>query len=224
MKVSERAFIVVIEDEPDLLELLEYRLKKEGYEVEGFLSTKNVRRLLEEESVDMLIVDRNLPGVEGSEFVKELREEGYDVAVIFLSAKESAKDIEEGFLSGADDYITKPFNMNELLLRIKALLKRTRRVSEVLCYKDIRMNLSSREVFVDGRKIELTKLEFELLYEFLKNKNQVLSREYLLEKVWRDGALERSVNVAIKRLKEKIDPTRGKNYIESIRGVGYKLI
>jgi DNA-binding response OmpR family regulator len=219
-----KAFIIIIEDEPDLLELLEYHLQKEGYEVEGFLSTKNVSSFLEEESPDIMIVDRNLPGVEGSEYVKNLRQKGIDIPVIFLSAKDSLKDIEEGFLRGGDDYVTKPFEMRELLLRVKAVLKRSKGLRDILVYKDIKMDLNSREVLVGGKKIELTKLEFDLLSEFIKNKNQVLSRDYLLEHIWQDGAQERSVNVAIKRLKAKIDPKKEKNYIDSIWGVGYKLI
>jgi len=221
---TSKALIALIEDEADLLELLEYNLTKEGYEVEGFLSTKNVKRFLDEENVDLLIVDRNLPGKEGSEFVKELRNEGIDIPVIFLTAKGSEQDIESGFLRGADDYITKPFNMNELLLRIKALLRRTKKQVEKLTYRDITIDLAQREVRIEGELVELTKLEFDLLSEFVKNARNVLTREYLLEHVWKDLAQERSVNVAIKRLKEKIDPDRSKNYIEAIRGVGYRLV
>lgn len=219
--------IVVIEDEEDLLELLEYKLSKEGYEVEGFLSTKNVYNFLEEESVDLMIVDRNLPGEEGSEFVKSIRSKGIDIPVIFLSAKNADLDIEMGFLRGGDDYITKPFNMNELILRVKAILKRTKSESfeKILTFRDIVLDLNKREVYIDKRKVDLTKLEFDLLCTFIKNKNMVLSREYLLENVWNKDEIhqDKTVNVAIKRLKEKIDPKKDKNYIESIRGIGYKI-
>ncbi|BAF70859.1 response regulator transcription factor [Nitratiruptor sp. SB155-2] len=215
--------IVIIEDERDLLELLEYKLSKE-FEVEGFLSTKKVREFLDEEDVDLLIVDRNLPTEEGSEFVASLRKEGNDIPVIFLTAKDQEKDVEEGFIRGADDYITKPFNFNELILRIKAVLRRYKpQLQDHIEYKDIVMIPSSNEVFVDGNPIHLTKLEFRLLMEFVANAGRVLSRDHLLENVWGDMKQERSVNVAIKRLKEKIDPNKEKNYIESVRGVGYKL-
>ncbi len=218
-----QAKIVIIEDEPDLLELLEYQLGKE-YEVMGFVDPKRVRAFLDEEGADLLIVDRNLGGVEGSEFVKELRSEGYDVPVIFLSAKGSDRDIEEGFLRGGDDYITKPFNFTELLLRIKAILKRTKpQIQEKLTYRDITLFPASFEAYIAKEKVALTKLEFRLLLEFVKNRCQTLSREYLLENVWGDMKQERSVNVAIKRLKEKIDPKKEKNYIQSVRGVGYRL-
>jgi DNA-binding response OmpR family regulator len=218
------ALIAVIEDEVDLLELLEYHLKKEGYDVEGFTSTKNVRKFLEEEQADLLIVDRNLPGKEGSEFVQELRNDGIEVPVIFLSAKGSEEDIRSGFLRGGDDYIAKPFNMSELLLRVRAILRRTKKEVAHLKHRDIFIDLDKREVKIEKKRVELTKLEFELLRLFVKNAGVVLSREQILQEVWEDPAQERSVNVAIKRLKEKIDPKRSKNYIESIRGVGYKLV
>ncbi|WP_304546109.1 response regulator transcription factor [Sulfurimonas microaerophilic] len=221
------ANIVIVEDEEDLLELLEYTLQKEGYETIGFLNTKTVVQILEEEEIDLLIMDRNLPGVEGSEFVSELRNDGIDVPVIFLSAKDKDEDVEEGFVRGGDDYLTKPFNMKELLLRVKSILKRTsKKVSEgKLSYRDMVLDKSTRELKVDGKNVEVTKLEFDLLCEFITNKNSVLDRDYLLENVWQDSQnyQYKTVNVAINRLKEKIDPDKTKDYIQTVRGVGYKL-
>jgi len=218
--------ILIIEDEEDILELEEYHLQKEGYEVSGFLSTKNVLKFLEEEIVDLLIVDRNLPGAEGSEFVKYLRELGFDMPVIFVSAKVEDDEVEEGFLRGGDDYLRKPFNMNELLFRVKALLKRAKvEECDVLKHRDLTLDISKRELFVDGENILVSRLEFELLSYFLKNKDVVLSRYDLLENVWGDDehTQEKTVNVTINRLLKKIDPKKEKNYIEPIRGVGYKL-
>jgi DNA-binding response OmpR family regulator len=221
------ATIVIVEDEEDILELIEYNLKKHDYEVIGFLSTKNVLKILQEESIDLLIMDRNLPGVEGSEFVSKIREDGIDIPVIYLTAKNKDSDIEEGFESGADDYITKPFNMRELILRIKAILKRTKKdiSKSIITYRDLTLNLSSRELHIDAKKIELTKLEFDLLYTLINNKNVVLNREFLLEHVWKsdDFYQDRTVNVAINRLKEKIDPDKNKEYIKTVRGVGYSI-
>jgi len=219
--------IAIVEDEEDLLELLEYNLIKGGYEVIGFLNTKNVLQLLEEEDVDILIMDRNLPGIEGSEFVKEIREGGISIPVIFLSAKVSDREIEEGFLRGGDDYITKPFNMKELVLRVRAMLNRTNKKYNEgkLSYRDLILDKSARELSVDGKVVDITKLEFDLLSEFILNKNSVLDRDYLLENVWGDSQTYqyKTVNVAINRLKEKIDSDKSKNYIETVRGVGYKL-
>ncbi len=221
------AKIVIVEDEEDLLELIEYNLQKEGFEVIGFLNTKTVTQILEEEEIDLLIMDRNLPGVEGSEFVASLREDGILIPVIYLSAKNRDSDIEEGFLSGGDDYMTKPFNMRELIMRVKALLRRTtKKYNEgQLSHRDLLLDKSTRELSVDGIDVEVTKLEFDLLYEFIINKNSVLDRDYLLENVWGDGELYqyKTVNVAINRLKEKIDPDKTKEYIQTVRGVGYKL-
>jgi len=172
-------------------------------------------------------MDRNLPGVEGSEFVQALRKDGFTTPVIYLSAKNADSEIEEGFIRGGDDYITKPFNMKELLLRIKAVLRRTsKKVEEgMLSHRDLLLDKSSRTLTVAGKKADVTKLEFNLLSEFIINKNSVLDRDYLLENVWGDGEeyQYRTVNVAINRLKEKIDPDKTKNYIETVRGVGYKL-
>ncbi|MBS4067641.1 MAG: DNA-binding response regulator [Sulfurimonas sp. RIFOXYD12_FULL_36_11] len=219
--------IIVVEDEEDLLELIEYNLSKEGYEVIGFLNTKTVQRMLVEEDVDLLIMDRNLPGVEGSEFVQALRKDGFTTPVIYLSAKNLDSEVEEGFLRGGDDYITKPFNMKELILRVKALLRRTTKKIEdgTLVHRDLVLDKSSRTLSVDGKIVDVTKLEFNLLSEFILNKNSVLDRDYLLENVWDEGEeyQYRTVNVAINRLKEKIDPEKTKDYIQSVRGVGYKL-
>lgn len=218
--------ILIIEDEEDLLELLEYHLQKEGYETLGFLSTKNVEKCLQEEPIDLLIVDRNLPGVEGSEFVEALRKKGFSQAVIFVTAKDSDANIEEGFMRGCDDYVTKPYNMKELLLRIKAILARTSPVSKsTLSYRDLMLDLEAHRLQVDAKEVELTKLEFDLLRTLIENKSSVLSREFLLEHVWKsdDFFQDKTVNVAINRLKAKIDPTKEKEYIKSIWGVGYTL-
>lgn len=219
--------VVVVEDEEDLLELLEYNLQKEGFDIIGFLDTKTVPQILEEEDIDMLIMDRNLSGVEGSEFVAKLREDGILTPVIFLSAKNSDNEIEEGFIRGADDYVTKPFNMKELIFRINAILRRTTKKHNEgqISFRDLLLNNSTRELSVDGKNVEITKLEFDLLYELMLNKNSVLDRDYLLDNVWGDSEMYqyRTVNVAINRLKEKIDPLKTKDYIQTVRGVGYKL-
>ncbi len=222
-----KAQILIVEDDNDLLELLEHRLMKEGYETLGFLNTKNVRRALNEEMIDLILMDRNLPDIEGSEFIALLREQGMDVPVIYLSAKDTKYHIEEGFLRGADDYLTKPFEMQELLLRINAILRRTK--TEIqrnsLAFRDLELDLNAREVSIDGLPIELTKLEFELLQVMIENRGTVLKRDYLLRHVWGKNEMYqgRTVNVAINRLKEKIDPDKHKDYIKTVRGIGYTV-
>lgn len=222
-----KATILIVEDESDLLELLEYRLGLEGYETMGFLNTKYVRQALSEEPVDLVLMDRNLPDIEGSEFIALLREQGMEIPVIYLTAKVSKFHIQEGFLRGADDYITKPFEMEELLMRISAVLRRTKTMQQVkkMAYRDIELDLNGRTVTIDNDPVELTKLEFELLYTLIDNQSTVLSRDFLLQHVWKksDKRQNRTVNVAINRLKEKIDGGKNKNYIKTVRGVGYTI-
>ena len=219
--------IVVIEDEKDILELIEYHLGKEGYSVTGFLSTENVKRFIDEESPKLLIVDRNLPGTEGSVFVQQLRREGYVIPVIFLTAKDKRGDLEEGFERGGDDYITKPFSHKELLLRIRAILRRSGVGSaEALKFRDIKLDLKRKEAEISGEPVSVTNLEFQLLYTFVKNHGNALEREFLREEVWGggdEGFHDKTINVAISRLKKKIDPEGIKNYFVPVWGIGYKL-
>ncbi len=217
--------VLIVEDEEDILDLIEYTLTKAGYETIGCLDTSNVQAILDEEQIDLIIMDRNLPGLEGSVFIQNMRNEGYNQPVIYLTAKDSSDDIIEGFDRGGDDYITKPFNIDELKARIKAILKRTVKDQEVLRFRDIVYKANSKTFYIDNEKIKLTHLEHDLFLAFLKNQNILLSRESLLEDVWPDSFDKKlkTVNVAIKRLKEKIDPSGDKEYIKSVRGEGYIL-
>lgn len=215
--------ILIVEDEEDVLDLMEYTLSKAGYDVITCIDTSNVRDMLDEEDVALILMDRNLPGIEGSRYISTLRENGYNHPVIYVSAKDSSEDIVEGFDSGGDDYITKPFNLNELKARVKAMIRRTQRVEDVIKYKDIVYSASNKTFSIDSKELKLTHLEHDLFLEFLKNKNMLLTREVLLERVWKDSTNKqlKTVNVAIKRLKENIDPDGSKNYIQAIRGEGY---
>jgi len=220
--------IVVIEDEEDILELIEYHLHKEGYSVTGFLSTENVEQFLEEETPALMLVDRNLPGMEGSEFVAYLREIGYDIPVIFLTAKAKESELEEGFEAGADDYMCKPFSPKELTLRVKALLKRSGALQkqEKLKHKLLTIDLTQKEVYVEASAVTLTNLEFRLLHTFMQHVDQALTRDFLRDEVWGsegEGVNDNAVNVAINRLKNKIDPQNEHNYFHPVWGVGYKF-
>ena len=220
--------IVIIEDEEDILELIEYHLEKEGFTVTGFLSTENVEQFLEEETPSLMIVDRNLPGMEGSEFVSHLRETGYDIPVIFLTAKDQESDLESGFEAGGDDYMTKPFNPKELILRVKALLKRSGAMQkqERLRYKSLSLDLTQKTLQVDNSEVSLTNLEFNLLLTFLQHIDKPLTRDFLREEAWGsegESVNDNAVNVAINRLKNKIDPDNTHNYFHPVWGVGYKF-
>jgi len=220
--------IVIIEDEPDILELLEYHLEKEGYSVMGFLSTDNVEQFLEEETPALLIVDRNLPGVEGSEFVSHIRGIGYNMPVMFLTARDKESDLIEGFSSGGDDYMTKPFSSGELIVRIEALLRRSGVTSDAMIkYRDLVLDMQKRELSIDKEHIELTNLEFKLIHTFVKNPKQPLDRDFLRDEVWGNDSIDfhdKTINVAMNRLKKKIDPQGTKEYFVPVWGVGYKLV
>jgi DNA-binding response OmpR family regulator len=205
--------IGIIEDEEDLLELLEFNLQKEGFDVVGFLNSKKVKDFIYEENPDLLIIDRNLPFIEGSEFVKNLRDEGITTPVIFLSAKNSDDNIIEGFEAGGDDYITKPFNMKELILRIKAVLKRNKPLTKIK-YKTYLLNLDNKTISFNNSTIQLTPNEFRLLKIFFENPKRVISREEISDIL---EISEKSVNVAVNRLNHKL------NIFDSVRGIGYKL-
>jgi DNA-binding response OmpR family regulator len=224
-KIDPIATILIIEDNEDLLEIEEFHLLKEGYRVIGLTSTKEVESILKE-GVDLMLVDRTLPHVEGSEFVAYLRDKGVTTPVMFVSAKDTDAEIEEGFMRGADDYLRKPFNIQELIYRVKAILRRTNSIEhERLTARDIVMDFNTRKTFIESSEIALTKLEFELLGLFIKNKNKALEREYLLQNIWNDNedTQKRTVNVTINRLKKKIDPQDTKEYIVPVRGIGYKF-
>ena len=220
--------IVIIEDEEDILELLEYHLLKQGYSVTGFLSAETVEQFLAEENPALMIVDRNLPGIEGSEFVTQMREIGYEIPVIFLTARDKDADLEEGFLSGCDDYMTKPFNARELLLRVEALLRRSgAKNTNKIHYRDLNLDLQRRELSIEDKRIELTNLEFKLLHTFVTRSQYPLDRDFLRDEVWGDDSVhfnDKTINVAMNRLKKKIDPEGKKEYIAPVWGVGYKLI
>jgi len=214
--------ILIVEDEPDILELLEYTLGKE-YEVIGCLDTSRVKDILDQEDIDLILMDRNLPNVEGSVFIQELRQIGYAHNVIYLTAKDADENILEGFDRGGDDYITKPFNIDILKARIKSVINRTKKNQPILKARDIVYNANQKKFTIDDEEVNLTHLEHDLLLEFIKNIDILLSRDILLENVWEDSmdVKSKTVNVAIKRLKEKIDPLGKKEYIKSVRGEGY---
>jgi len=217
--------ILIVDDEEDLLDLLEHHLSKEGYECICCLDTVHVEHMLDEESIDLVIMDRNLPSGEGSLFVKSMRAKGHNMPVIYLSAKDNPQNILEGFDRGGDDYITKPFSMDELKARVKALIKRAKKNSDIIKHRDITYHSKNKSFYISDKEIALTSLEKKLFLEFIKNTDILLTRDMLLQNVWGNDFEKqtKTVNVAMKRLKEKIDPTGEKNYFKTIRGEGYML-
>jgi DNA-binding response OmpR family regulator len=217
--------VVIVEDDNDILELIEYTLNKDGYETIGCLDLTNLDRILEEEKVDLILMDRNLPGMDGADYIKKIKREGFIKPVIFVTAKDTLEEKLEGFESGADDYITKPFNLKELSARVNAVLKRSNCGYNIIKVKNIIYKASSNTFYLNDNELELTPQEKKLLKEFITSNGQILSREYLIDKVWNDisDIKLRSVNIAVKRLKDKIEKDENTEYIKSIRGEGYKF-
>jgi len=218
--------ILIVEDEEDILDLIDYTLTSVGYDTISCLDTSNVLNILNEEDISLILMDRNLPNIEGSIFINNIREQGYPHPVIYLSAKDKSEDIIEGFQRGADDYITKPFNLDELKARVNAVIKRTSKQSDILKVQDIIYTFDNKQFTIDNNQISLTHLEHNLLLEFMKNPNRLLTRDILLENVWNnsDDKQLKTVNVAMKRLKQKIDPEQKKDYFKTVRGEGYILL
>ena len=222
--------ILVIEDEPDIRRNLEYNLGREGFKASSVGSLDEANEKLKSKKFDLILLDLMLPDGSGLDLCKKIKSNSKTEAtpIIILTAKDDEVDKVVGFELGADDYVTKPFSVRELILRIKAILKRsdtkTKEVVEVeRQFGDLKIDVDSHEVHVDSQLIELTALEFRLLKELVDKRGRVQSRDQLLSEVWGYNAevTTRTVDTHIKRLREKLG-SMGK-YVQTIRGVGYKF-
>ena len=222
--------ILVIEDEPDIRRNLEYNLGREGFKASSVGSLDEANEKLKSKKFDLILLDLMLPDGSGLDLCKKIKSnsETEITPIIILTAKDDEVDKVVGFELGADDYVTKPFSVRELILRIKAILKRsdtkTKEVVEVeRQFGDLKIDVDSHEVHVDSQLIELTALEFRLLKELVDKRGRVQSRDQLLSEVWGYNAevTTRTVDTHIKRLREKLG-SMGK-YVQTIRGVGYKF-
>ena len=222
--------ILVIEDEPDIRRNLEYNLGREGFKASSVGSLDEAGKKLESKKFDLILLDLMLPDGSGLDLCKKIKSNSETEAtpIIILTAKDDEVDKVVGFELGADDYVTKPFSVRELILRVKAILKRsdtkTKEVVEVeRQFGDLKIDVDSHEVHVDSQLIELTALEFRLLKELVDKRGRVQSRDQLLSEVWGYNAevTTRTVDTHIKRLREKLG-SMGK-YVQTIRGVGYKF-
>lgn len=232
-KRSNTKKILIIEDEPNIRELVLYNLKTGGYE--GIAAEDGIAgiTMVQREKPDLILLDIMLPGKTGYEICRELREEGNETPIIMLTAKAEESDKVTGLECGADDYISKPFGIRELMARIKAVLRRYEVTSEaggardtVITADDIVMNVERHEVLAAGRPVELTLREFELLRYLIENRGRVFSREQLLHNVWgiNYAGETRTVDVHIRHLRQKLaDGDNEEKYIQTIRGKGYKV-
>ena len=217
--------ILLVEDEEKLARMVELELKYEGYSVEKAFDGRKGLELALSGAFDLVLLDIMLPQLSGMEVLRRLRRES-QVPVIMLTARDSVVDKVSGLDSGADDYITKPFAIEELLARIRAALRtKSGRDSQMLAVGPLAMEVESRRVTVRGQEVELTKKEFDLLHHLLENKGRVLTREALLDSVWGFDFVgeTNSVDVYIRFLRSKIDEAFGIKLIHTVRGVGYVI-
>lgn len=232
--------ILTVDDEEHILELISYNLERNGYEVLKALTGEEALEILDQHQVDLVLLDRMLPGIDGIEVLKQIRgdKNKKDLPVILLTAKSEEFDKVVGLEIGADDYICKPFGIHELVARIKAVLRRTGDGSftaeeggeedkDRICIDNLVINYTTRVVTVDGREVDLSLKEFELLYLLASNRNRVYSRDTLLEKIWGYDYMgeTRTIDVHIRNLRKKIeqDPDHPE-HVKTVRGVGYKFV
>ncbi|WP_422443675.1 response regulator transcription factor [Thermoanaerobacterium sp. DL9XJH110] len=219
--------ILVVDDEKRMVELVRLYLEKEGYSVDEAYDGQQALDMLSRSKYNLVILDIMLPVVDGWTVCRQIREKS-DIPVILLTARGEEFDKVLGFELGADDYVVKPFSPRELTARVKALLRRLgprEKTDETLSFPDLIIVPASRTVKVDGREVDLTPKEFDLLYFLAKNKDKVFTREKLLEEVWGYdffGSL-RTVDTHIKQLREKLGRSKAASYISTVWGVGYKF-
>ena len=220
--------ILLVEDEEKLARFVELELTHEGYQVEKAFDGRTGLELAEKGGFDLLLLDIMLPGLNGLEVLRRLRKEGSSVPVIMLTARDAVMDKVTGLDMGADDYVTKPFSIEELLARIRAALRKQtvqKKEDSLLSCADLTVDVSRHRVTRGGKEIELTGREFSLLQFFMENKTIVLSRDQLLEKVWGYDYLGETnvVDVYVRYLRGKIDERFEPKLLQTVRGVGYVL-
>lgn len=221
--------ILIVDDEPDICEILQFNLEKEGYEVQ----VAEAPIQLEDPLPDLILIDVMMTPKSGFEWAAELKSDSRTegIPLIFCTAKTLEEDISEGFAIGSDDYICKPFRISEVKARVNAVLRRTYHSAEkpndaadksnTIRYEGLILNLDSKECSVDGEPIAFTKIEFEILVLLLSHRGQVFSRETILQRVWPNGTivLDRTVDVNMARIRKKIGPYS--EHLQSKFGYGY---
>ena len=224
--------ILLVEDEHSIAEPIIYNLKQEGFAVTHVDEGPIALEIFSEESFDLIILDLMLPEISGLDICRSIRKES-DVPIIMVTAKDSEADRVAGLELGADDYVTKPFSVRELMSRVRAVLRRTTTTTKTnkndksIKSGNIEINLSKYEAKVDDKNIDLTPREFELLYAFCENEGNLMSREQIFDEIWGYSFIgnTKTLDVHIQRIREKIekDPRKPKRLV-TVRGVGYKLV
>lgn len=220
--------VLIIEDEKNLARFIELELQYEGFEVAASYDGREGLDLALKEDWDIILLDLMLPGLSGMEVCRRIRA-AKETPIIMLTARDSVMDKVSGLDSGADDYMSKPFAIEELLARIRALFRRMEGKKEeahnILSFRELKVDLDARTVTRTEEQIELTKREFDLLVVFMTNINRVLTRELLLDKVWELGSYAETnvVDVYVRYLRNKIDKPSEESYIQTVRGTGYVM-
>lgn len=222
--------IFIIEDEPSIIQLVQHNLEKNGFIVSSSLNGNDGLKELKKFQPDLLLLDWMLPDLSGIEICKNIRKDNSfkNLPVIMLTAKGEEEDKIKGLNSGVDDYLTKPFSFNELMARIKAVLRRSNpnTVSDNLKFDDLMLDRIEKRVFRDGQEIKLGPTEFRLLEFFLTNPKRVYSRDQILESVWPNNVNveSRTIDVHIRRLRQSVNLKNKKELIRTVRSSGYSLI
>src|SRR5690554_888389 len=214
--------ILLIEDEPQIARFVQLELTHEGYDVTVAHDGRDGLDIFKAHPFDLVLLDIMLPSLNGIEVLRRIRQQS-SIPVIMLTARDSVMDKVSGLDSGADDYITKPFAIEELLARIRSMLRKQVIQNSTLTFKSLVLDVNQYVCHVNNSLVELTKKEFDLLHMLLKNKNQVLSREILLEKIWGyefDGSTN-AIDVYVRYLRAKIEDPFNEKFIHTVRGVGY---
>ena len=222
--------ILMVEDDSTIAFAVKYAVEQEGFNLDIAENLENARKIVNSKEYDLILLDVMLPDGNGYEFLKQLREHDEDTPVIFLTACDEEVNIVMGLDIGGDDYITKPFRVRELISRINAILRRKGKSQDsnkkILKFKNISIHTLEARVFKNNEEIFLTSAEYKLLSILIQNKNMVLSRAQILEKLWDvtyDFINDNTLSVYIKRLREKIEDDSSKpQYILTVRGLGYK--
>lgn len=225
-----RTKIVVIEDEPDIQEVISYNLKREGYQVTAVSRGDEGLTVVRNQAPALVVLDLMLPGMDGLSVCQQLRADSLtkDIPIIIVSAKEEESDVVIGLGLGADDYISKPFSPRELLARVKAVLRRatTREdpAMERISIKDLLIDVLRHEVRVQGELVKLTATEFKILYQLASQPGRAFTREQLLNRVLGEGVVvvDRNIDVHIRSVRKKLGPCA--DMIQTIRGVGYRFL
>jgi DNA-binding response OmpR family regulator len=221
--------ILIVDDEPEMVRGLEDNLRFEGYQTLSAGDGKRGLQLALTEAPDLVLLDVMMPGMSGWDVCRELRDKGLDVPVIMLSARGEEVDRVQGLELGADDYVSKPFGLRELLARIRAVLRRPgpRQKTQEFAFGDVRAHLRGRQVFKSGREVKLTRKEFDLLCFLVEHRGDVITRDRLLDEVWGYDRFPttRTVDTHILRLRQKFeDDPEHPRFILTVHGQGYRFV